>query len=114
MNRHGSEWVGEDDEPRRITWRRVDLEDEILSVLGSAPEPGERLEMAFRRKEQELIMLFARLSAADARELHHRLTLGRADDPIATRFARLIAERRERLLSFLAGARRREALRDAR
>jgi hypothetical protein len=32
-------------------------------------------------------------------------------DPIAARFGRLIFERRSRLLKFLAGARRREALR---
>jgi hypothetical protein len=103
-----------DDEPRRITWRRVELEEEILSVLGAAPEPGERIEVAFRRKERELMFMFARLSVLDAMEQHRRLSLGLADDPIATQFTRRIAERRARLLSFLAGARRREALRRAR
>lgn len=56
MKQHGSEWVVADKEPRRVTWRRVALEDEILSVLNATLEPGERIEMAFRRKEQELIM----------------------------------------------------------
>lgn len=114
MNQYGSEWEVDDERPRRIVWRRVELEDEILSILGAAPEPGERIEMAFRRKEQELIMLLARLSVLDAMELHRRLTLGLAGDPVAAQFGRLIAERRARLMSFLAGARRREALRVAR
>jgi hypothetical protein len=106
--------AAEDEPRRRITWRRVELEDEILSVLGAAPEPGERIEVAFRRKEHDLMFLFARLGVLDAMELHRRLSLGLADDLIATQFTRLIAERRGRLLEFLAGARRREALRHAR
>lgn len=101
----------DDSEPWRIAWRSVELEEEILAVLDSSPEPGERIEAAFRRKEHELAMVFARLHVHDAMELRRRLTLAPADDPIAARFARLIAERRVRLLAFLDGARRREALR---
>lgn len=100
--------------PGRITWRRVQLEAQILAVLQAPPEPDERIEYAFRRKEDELMQLFAQLSTFDAMELHRRLTLCVSDDPIAARFMRLIVERRVRLLSYLAGARRREALRSAR
>lgn len=114
MRQLGIGKAGETDEARRITWRQVELESEILAVLDAAPEPGECVESAFRRKERELVMLFSRLSVLDARELQRRLTLGLADDPIATRFARLIVARRVRLLAFLADARRREALQRAR
>lgn len=74
-----------EEEPRRITWRRVELEDEILSILGASPEPGERIEFAFRRREHELMLVFARLSVLDARELHRRLSLCLAEDPIGNR-----------------------------
>lgn len=114
MKQVGSRWAVEEDEPRRIPWRRVELEDEILAVLDAAPEPGEPIEMAFRRKEQELMALLSRLSVVDAMELQRRLTLSLADDPIAARFGRLVVARRVRLLAFLAGARRREAQQRAR
>lgn len=95
----------------RVPWRTVALESEIMHVLECASEPGERFEMAFRRKEQELMAAFAQLSVVDAMELHRRLSLCVDDDGIAARFCRLISERRARLLAFLACARRREALR---
>lgn len=96
--------------PRRITWRKVALENEILTVLDAKPGPDETFELAFRRKEQELMAVFARLDILDSMELHRRLSLCLFDDPIASRFARLVVQRRTRLLSFLASARRREAL----
>lgn len=110
MIEHEDEYEYEDD-ANRVKWRRVALEDEILSVLASSPEPGERIEAAFRRKEHELVMLFVRLSLHDSFELRRRLTLALGDDQVAARFGRLISERRVRLMSFLEGARRREVLR---
>lgn len=95
---------------RPVTWAPVALEMEILSVMDRRPEPGERLEFAFRRKELELMSVFDRLSLLDARELHRRLTLTLADDPIAKTFVRLVPERRQRLLAFLRDARRRAAI----
>jgi hypothetical protein len=107
--------IDENDEPApRLTWSPVASEQEILAILDAGPEPGERIEQAFRRKEANLLEALRRLSVGDARELHRRLSLGLTDDPIAQRFGRMIAERRERLLAFLAGARRREAIRCAR
>jgi hypothetical protein len=100
--------------PVALTWSNVQLETEIVATLDAPRLPNERIEFAFRRKEAELAALFDRLSSEDSRELHRRLTLTLQDDPIATRFARLIAPRRARLLAFLADARRREALRAAR
>lgn len=98
-----------DDAPS-LTWRMVKIEREILYVLDAKPAFGEQIEMTFRRKEAELRTLFAYMCLADARELHRRLTLCLSDDPIATRFFRLVAERRARLLTFLGDARRRHAL----
>lgn len=102
----------ETDEERAIAWSCVALETEILATLVAPPCPGERLEVAFRRKEHELKGLFARLSVADARELHRRFTLMLPSDPVASRFRQLIAERRARLRAYLADARRREAMRN--
>lgn len=95
---------------RPLTWTPVALEAEILAVMDRRPEPGERLEFAFRRKELELMAVFDQLSLADSRELHRRLTLMLADDPIAKMFVRLVPGRRQRLLAFLFDARRRAAL----
>jgi len=86
------------------------IERELLYVLDAKPAPGEQLELAFRRKEGELRALFAGASLDDARELLRRLTLSLADDPIALRFSRLVADRRARLLAFLGDARRRHVL----
>lgn len=91
----------------------VALEAEIRSVLES-PQPGEPLELAFRRKEHMLGELFARLAVVDARTLYRRLDVPRAGDELAASFARLRADRRARLLAFLADASRREAMRIAR
>lgn len=114
MRPHGSESVLHGKKPRRVTWRRVELEDEILSVLGAVPEPGERIAIAFRPKEEELIVFLAHLSVLDSMRLHRRLTLSLDRDPVVTRFGRVIAERGAPFMSFLAGARRREAVRVAR
>jgi hypothetical protein len=99
-----------DDAPRARTWTPVALEVEILSVLTTSPLPCEQLAFAFKRKEQELGALFARLSVADSRELHRRCTVVLDGDELAARFRRLVAERQARLLAFLADARRREAM----
>lgn len=102
------------EEARSIAWRRVEREDEILAMLSAPPGPGERIEVAYRRKEHELMVLFGSLSVLDSMELHRRLTLSLRDDPVATRFGRLVVDRRVRLIAFLAGARRREAIARAR
>ncbi len=86
------------------------LDAALIAVLDSGPVPGETIEVAFRRKECELAELFASLAADDALALHRRLASPRDGDPVATRFARLVVARRERLLGFLADARRRAAV----
>lgn len=97
--------------PVSLTWTRVALESEIAAAFDAPALPGEPCERSFQRKELALADLFDRLSLADSRELHRRLTLGLSNDPIAQRFARLVAPRRGRLLTFVANARRRQAQR---
>jgi len=90
--------------------RATRLDARMLAILASGPAHGETLDAAFRRKEHELGAVFARLSVAESRALHRRLSVPAQDDLVAARFGQLIVERRGRLLAFLADARRREAI----
>ena len=56
------------------------IEQEIIRILDSAPQPGETIAVAFRRRECELGTLFAELGALDAYVLHKRLATPRPDD----------------------------------
>ena len=82
----------------------------LLAVLTSPLHPGETAFGGYQRKEHALRAAFAALSVLAARALHARLSACRADDALALAFSRLTIERRTRLLTFLADARRREAL----
>jgi hypothetical protein len=82
----------------------------ILAVLDAPLDLGERAYDGYRRKERELGVLFAALPVLEARTLHARLADPRRGDALADHFHRLVADRRTRLLGFLADARRRAAL----
>jgi hypothetical protein len=88
----------------------LELERQITEIVEAAPDAHETVEAAFRRKEQTLRDLFSTLSVAESRALHRRLTLGAGTDPLVKTFGRLVADRRNRLLAFLADVRRREAI----
>ena len=85
----------------------------LASILDAPLIPGETAREGFLRKEAELRVSFAQLPVTSQRALHARLSTPRAGDQLAERFARLTADRRMRLLTFLADARRREALAQA-
>ena len=85
----------------------------LVSILEAPLAAGETAREGFRRKEAELRTAFAQLPVVAQRALHARLANPRAGDQLAERFARLTADRRTRLLTFLADARRREALANA-
>jgi hypothetical protein len=85
----------------------------VIGVLDAPLVPGETARAGFLRKEAELRAAFAQLPVASQRALHARLSNPRAGDQLAERFGRLTADRRTRLLTFLADARRREALAQA-
>lgn len=104
-----------DDKPFvRRPWQAVSNEAAILETLERPPLHGETLAVAYQRLEHQLAALLSALSIYEARELHRRLSHPTADDPIAARFARMIGERRQRLLTFLADAPRRAALQQGR
>ena len=84
-------------------------EPRILDILTSAPEPGETIDAAYKRKERELAEAFTALARTDAAALYKRFTEPHAGDELARRFARLVIDRRTRLLAILADAPRREA-----
>jgi hypothetical protein len=81
-----------------------------MAILDSPARCGETIEVAFKRREQELGAAFARLAPVDALALHRRLMSPSAADRFAMRFSQLVVDRRVRLLRFLADARRRQAL----
>ena len=81
-----------------------------ISILDAPLLPDETARVGFLRKEAELRAAFAQLPVAAQRALHARLANPTTGDQLAERFARLTLDRRTRLLTFLADARRREAL----
>jgi hypothetical protein len=85
------------------------IERRIINILESAPQFGETIDAAYRRKERALAEAFAILSRNDAANLQRRLDQPRADDDLAQRFARLVVDRRTRLLAVLADIPRRRA-----
>ena len=82
----------------------------LISIIEAPLQPGETAAAGFARKELELRVAFAALSVLDARALHARLSNPRSGDVLADAFTRITADRRGRLINFLADARRREAL----
>jgi hypothetical protein len=82
----------------------------LIAILDAPLATCETALAGFARKEHELGALFATLSVLECRALHKRLGNPQHGDELAHKFARLTLERRCRLLTFLADARRREAL----
>src|SRR5262245_37050589 len=100
--------------PRRVTLelpvvRPAPIEEQILQVLRSPQRPRETVERAFARRERELAVVFETLDPVDAADLFRRLTRAKANDPVAMSFARLVPERRGRLLAALLAVPRRAA-----
>ena len=85
------------------------FETTLLESLRRPVPPGQARD-GHAQKEHELGELFARLAIPDAMTLQKRLTRATSDDPLAIAFARLLEERRARLLRFLGDARRRAAM----
>lgn len=100
--------------PRPPAPTPASLDARLIAILDAPLAPGETFAVGYARKEAELGAAFAPLAVADARSLHARLSAARLGDELATRFARLTADRRGRLLTFLADVRRRQAIASAR
>jgi hypothetical protein len=94
--------------PRAISIPADVIGSAILAVLEPPAASGESAEGCFRRKETELGAIFSHLSAGEAAKLRLRLTR-EPQDAVGHAFARLVQDRRRRLLDVLGDARRREA-----
>jgi len=92
----------------------IPIEAAIIEAIVRPIEPGEMHRAGNDRKERELLALLDTLTPVQALALRRRLANGRAGDPMVAAFARLIAERRNRVLAFLDDARRRAARRATR
>jgi len=96
--------------PRPVPARLAEETEHALLEILRVPVAGATLRDAFDHKEREIGEAFARLTPVEALVLHRRLANPVAGDELAAALGRLVVERRERLLSFLQGARRRAAL----
>lgn len=85
------------------------FEAELIAIL-RRPVPAGQARDGYAQKERDIGDLFALLSVGDASALHKRLRSNSPEDELAVAFARLVDDRRARLLGFLADARRRAAL----
>lgn len=85
------------------------VERRLVNILESSPQFGETIDAAYRRKERALAEAFTVLTRADAAILERRFDQMRPEDDLAQRFARLVVERRTRLLAILADVPRRRA-----
>lgn len=88
-------------------------EDSLRAAL-TRDVAGETIAVAFARREQDLRALFGQLTLDESRTLYRRLAQPSSDDGLARLFGRMVPERRNRLLVFLADARRRIALKGGR
>lgn len=82
----------------------------LIAILEAPLRAGETALVGFARKEYELAAAFAQLPVVDAHLVRARLANPREGDELAARFHWLVAPRRDRLLAFLADARRRAAV----
>jgi hypothetical protein len=94
--------------PPRPAWS-VSSDVAVLAILESPIHAYETVAVGFARKESELRHIFSTLSILESRVLHSRLSSPLSGDQLAQAFTRLTADRRARLINFLADARRREA-----
>jgi hypothetical protein len=95
--------------PASPAWAPAKCESDLLAILDSTV-PRESITALYDRRERELVHLFSGLTTEECLQLHQRLLSARPDDPVAMRFRRMILQCRNRLLAFLADARRRETL----
>lgn len=93
---------------RQFSWS-ASCDVALTAILLAPLNVGETAVVGFARKESELRRVLATLSVLESRALQARLSNPKSGDSLADSFMRLTAERRARLINFLADARRREA-----
>ena len=101
--------------PRPTVREQSSAKDPAFIAIIEAPlELGETALVGWAKKEAELRAAFAALTVMEARSLQSRLSNPRSGDQLGAAFMRMTYERRARLISFLADARRRDALKGSR
>ena len=88
-------------------------EQRLVAILVTPVLATETALVGNARKEREVAGVFAGLTVIEAWWLHKRLLSAAPGDALVVAFARLVTERRQRLLAFLADARRRAAINKA-
>lgn len=88
----------------------AELEATLISTITRPLELGESHVSGNANKERALCALLAELEPVQAFDLGRRLDANRDHDLVAVAFRRLAQDRRQRVRSFLADARRRAAL----
>jgi len=123
MPQPSSVWDPADVEPVRLTLAPaveptppapivpIDPVAERLIAIIFAPAPaGMTHRAAHDARERAVIAELEPLTAVEALHLHRRLSNPRSGDALAAAFARMVVERRGRILQFLSDTRRRQAL----
>lgn len=98
------------DAPRDIGQLPPAIEESIVGVLTCPPAPNETHLVSAQRREHALRQILGCLSVTQAMTLGRRLDADRDTDRVAVALRRFTAERRQRIRTFLADARRRAAL----
>jgi hypothetical protein len=95
-------------------FKRVEIDAKLIAILDASAVYGETVTEQFKRKERELAEVLGTLNAVESLAMHRRLANPQIKDELAEKFARMVVDRRNRLLGFLADCRRRSALQGAR
>lgn len=85
----------------------------LVQIITRPLEPGVTAQAGHASKEHELRQFIDTLTSGEALALHTRLRVAAAGDEVVVAFARLLGERRDRLMAYLGDSRRRAALRAA-
>ncbi len=85
----------------------------LVQIITRPLEPGVTAQAGHAGKEHELRQFIDTLTSGEALALHTRLRVAAAGDEVVVAFARLLGERRDRLMAYLGDSRRRAALRAA-
>ncbi len=80
----------------------IPIERELIAMIEQPLRHGETHRVGNDRKERELAALIETLTPAQSFVLSKRLAVNAASDPLAVAFGRLLVERRNRLVAFLA------------
>lgn len=90
---------------------RPSMDAALLAILDAPLAEHETAAAGFARKERELGEAMSRLTVLEAFVLRQRIAIAALNDVLVQRLVtRCTAERRNRLVAFLEGARRRAAL----